>query len=211
MPTPGDLTMRCPYCSAYPAPFHGVQSFSTVGKDSQKRVWYPAWCPACGSAVIMELNASDGNTLLEGRMYPESVGEWRVDHLPEEVAAEWEEAISVFQVGAHASAVVAAGRSLEAAAEVLEMPEGTLDQRIQAMREFGLITDQFKEAMDYARVIRNVGAHSGRKVSPETAEGTMRFTQQALRLLFEVPGELARLTGHPPEAEEHEPAEEAQT
>jgi hypothetical protein len=51
------------------------------------------------------------------------------------------------------------------------------------------------------RVIRNVGAHAAeQEVTPDTAEGTMRFTQQMLRLLFEVPGELHRLTGHPPEA-----------
>jgi len=38
------------------------------------------------------------------------------------------------------------------------------------------------------------------------AEGTMRFTQQALRLLFEVPGELERLTEPPEELGEDEDA-----
>jgi hypothetical protein len=47
--------------------------------------------------------------------------------------------------------------------------------------------------------MRNVGAHSGDPVSPESAEGVMHFTQQALRLLFEVPGELDQLTTPPPE------------
>jgi hypothetical protein len=40
-----------------------------------------------------------------------------------------------------------------------------------------------------------------RVVSEESARGAMRFTQQTLRLLFEVPGELALLTGQPPELE----------
>ncbi len=64
--------------------------------------------------------------------------------------------------------------------------------------------------MDYVRLIRNVGAHAGKEVSPESAAGTLRFTQQTLRPLFQVPGELARLTGHPPELageEEDQPAQ----
>ena len=38
------------------------------------------------------------------------------------------------------------------------------------------------------------------EVDRETAEGTMRFTMQTLRLLYEVPGELKRLKTPPEEA-----------
>jgi hypothetical protein len=38
----------------------------------------------------------------------------------------------------------------------------------------------------------------------------MRFTQQTLRLLFEVPSELGRLTGHPPELDTDGDAESEQ-
>lgn len=211
MPTRGELTIRCPYCSAYPAPFEGQQSFQTEGRDGLPRVWYMAFCPACGAAVVMELDPADGNTVM--KVYPESVGEWQVGHLPDGVKAEWDEAISVFRVGAHPSAVVACGRCLEAGAEELDVGGRTLDERIRNMRNLGLIADQFKEAMTYVRLIRNIGAHTGQKVSPETAEGAMRFTQQALRLLFEVPGELKRLT-RPPELDQPaaaEPGKDAHT
>ena len=63
----------------------------------------------------------------------------------------------------------------------------------------GLITTEFKGAMTYTRMIRNVGAHAGQSVSPESAEGAMRFTQQTLRLLFEVPAQLKRLTEPTPD------------
>jgi hypothetical protein len=82
----------------------------------------------------------------------------------------------------------------------------TLQARINKMLEQDLITSSFGDAMDYVRLIRNVGAHAGQPVSSGSAEGTMRFTQQALRLLFEVPGELERLTEPPEELGEDEDA-----
>lgn len=102
-------------------------------------------------------------------------------------------------VGANASAVVACGRTLEAAADARKMTGKTLRDRVTKMQNEGLITTEFKSAMSYVRLIRNIGAHAGRPVRRESAEGTMRFTQQALRLLFEVPAELGRLTAPPPE------------
>jgi Domain of unknown function (DUF4145) len=91
------------------------------------------------------------------------------------------------------------GRALEAAANEREVEGRSLAARINRMRTDGLITTEFSEAMDYVRLIRNTGAHAGQEVSIESAEGTMRFTQQTLRILFEVPGELRKLQGHPPE------------
>jgi hypothetical protein len=132
-------------------------------------------------------------------MYPEAVGEWAVTHVPSDVQTIWDEAVKVYRVSANASAVVACGRALEAAAVHRGIGKGSLQQRIEKMVKDGLVTTEFKDAMDYVRLIRNVGAHAGQEVSRESAEGTMRFTQQTLRLLFEVPGELGRLTGHPPE------------
>lgn len=140
-------------------------------------------------------------------MRPERTGEWEVGHLPDSVAVIWSEAAKVYAVAAHASAVVACGRTLEQAAEERSVTGETLQQRIERMRADGFITAEFKEAMDYVRLIRNVGAHAGKEVSHESAEGTMRFTQQTLRLLFEVPGELSRLRTHPPELDETAEAE----
>lgn len=143
-----------------------------------------------------------------GEVYPETSEEWDIGHLPDPVDKAWNEAINVFHVGAPGMAVVACGRTLEAAANELQIRTGTLQQRIQKMQEDGLITAGFKAAMDYVRLIRNVGAHAGKEVSLDSATGTMRFTQQALRLLFEVPAELQTLTGHPPELEGEEEEEE---
>lgn len=147
-------------------------------------------CPACGGAIVAE---KDGNSRVVAT-FPAAVAEWDVGHLPPTVSRIWDEAITVYRVGANHSAVVACGRALEAAADERSLTGGTLQSRIVKMQSQGLITTEFKAAMNYVRLIRNAGAHAGQEVSRESAEGTMRFTQQALRLLFEVPGELARLT-----------------
>lgn len=198
-PNPNEWVITCPYCSASPAPFRPTgRDFSTTGADGQSRQWRPAGCPACGGVIIAELRAG---SIID--MQPTSSGDWEVAHLPEEdLAPVWEEAIKVFRVGAYASAVVACGRTLEAAADIRGITGKNLNTRINKMRTDGLITSEFKDAMDYVRLIRNIGAHAGKEVSRESAEGTMRFTQQTLRLLFEVPNELERLTGHPPELEQ---------
>jgi hypothetical protein len=53
-----------------------------------------------------------------------------------------------------------------------------LEDRVAKMQSQGLITTEFKAAMSYVRLIRNIGAHAGQPVRPESAEGTMRFTQR---------------------------------
>ena len=141
-------------------------------------------------------------------MLPEATGEWQVAHLPQALAGIWDEAINVFRVQANASAVVQCGRVLEQAATERNIEGRTLQARITKMAAEGHITAEFSAVMDYVRLIRNVGAHAGRDVSRESAEGTMRFTQQTLRLLFEVPGELKKLTTRPPELDESTGAEE---
>ena len=137
-------------------------------------------------------------------MIPEQIGDWAVLHLPPDVEADWNEAITVFGVGAHRMAVVACGRTLEAAAHARGFEGRTLEKKIRHMMSTNVITNEFGEAMTYVRFIRNTGAHAGQDVPADAAEGTMRFTLQALRLLFEVPGELGRLQGPPAELSDAE-------
>src|SRR5262245_23096298 len=176
MPTPNELRRRCPYCSAYPAPFAWLETFTRTGLDGLPVFWGAASCPSCGGVITVRLGASEGPIL---EAFPESANQWDVGHLPESVSPSWEEAVKVFQVGAYASAVVQCRRTLEAAFDARKVTGGTLSARVRNAQETGLITTEFKGAMDYARLIRNVGAHASEGVAREPAEGAMRFTQQA--------------------------------
>lgn len=194
---PGEWARTCPHCGTGPTSFQPQPFIQVVDTQNQPRRWQPGVCPVCGGVIVAEIDPSDHvkNT------YPSAIGEWDVGHLPPDVARDWEEARNVYRVRAYAAAVVMCGRTLEAAADALGVSGPTLGQRISKMLHEGLITRQFKDAMSYVRLIRNTGAHAGAVLSRESAEGTMRFTLQALRLLFEVPGELDRLAGEPPEVQ----------
>lgn len=201
MPAPHEWVMTCPYCFASPTAFQPIiAGGETRDRFGAVRRWHPAACPACGGVVIAELT-EDGSTVID--VIPSAVVQWQVGHLPPSVQHNWDEAALVYRVKAYASAVVACGRTLEAAADARDVRGGSLQQRITRMLEAGLITAEFKRAVEYARLIRNVGAHAGQEVSEDSAAGTMRFTQQTLRLLFEVPGELEMLTEHPPELDQN--------
>jgi hypothetical protein len=166
---------------------------NTVGPSGSQRVWIMAACPVCGGAILME---EVGSTVT---VYPETVGDWSVQHLPSQVDSSWDEAVRAHEAGLNAATVVMCGRTLESAFDARNVTGGSLQERLANAEGNGLITRKFNQAVSYARLMRNVGIHSGDPVSPESAEGVMHFTQQALRLLFDVPGELDKLTTPPPE------------
>jgi len=160
----------------------------TIGRYRNRREWYVAACPGCGGGILLE-ERGDWVTA-----YPESTGGWSVGHLPDTVSASWDEAIAAHDAGLNAATVVMCGRTLESAFDARGVTGGSLQQRLTQAEETGLITKEFMGAVSYARLMRNVGAHAGDSVSQDSADGVMSFTQQALRLLFEVPGELEQLT-----------------
>lgn len=195
MGTPEQWLRKCPYCEAQHVGYVPGNRQDTAGRSGEVRNWITGHCPVCGGVAVFEMG-QNGHLVA---MHPEKVSAWDVGYLPPTISSIWDEAAAVYGVGAYRSAVVICGRTLEQAAIDRNVKRSTLQKSIEQMLKEGLVTAEFKGAMDYVRLIRNVGAHAGREVSSESAEGTMRFTQQTLRLLFEVPGELQRLTGHPPE------------
>jgi hypothetical protein len=198
--TKRDLLCPCPYCSASPAAFGTIgNAIDTTDLDGGTRRWQVASCPSCGGVLRFEF-IPDSETVV--RVSPEADTSWEVGYLPDDVETHWKEAISAFRGRNYRSAVVACGRALEAASAKFGLDKGPLFKRIEEMLEDGLITVQFKPAMDYVRVIRNTGAHAGPEVAESEAEGALGFTQQTLRLLFEVPGALAELDHGDGDAEE---------
>lgn len=199
--TPGEYIRTCPHCGTRVRMQLAAES-NGLDEQGNARSWETVVCPACGGGALFEIDPNDTQRVLQ--MVPERIGDWSVRHLPPDVEADWLEAVKVFEVAAHRMAVVACGRTLEAAADARGIEKRTLEHRIRKMIEDGVVTNEFGEAMTYVRFIRNTGAHAGQDVPPDAAEGTMRFTLQALRLLFEVPGELGRLQGPPAELSEGE-------
>jgi len=177
--------------------------------DGKVRTWTVLSCPRCARVVVFETNAKDKQPPAILGTIPESTDEVGVSHLPDDVAAYYRQANRVLDVGVPDAAAVQLRKTLEAASAHFNVTKGSLLNRIRQLANEGLITAQFKEALDYIREIGNVGAHAGdESVDEETVRRALRFTTQALRNLFEIPAELEALKNEGGEDEEGSGKEE---
>ena len=73
---------------------------------------------------------------------------------------------------------------------------------IEKLIEGGQITKGFGAALHHVRQLGNVGAHaSDERIDESAVERAFRFTTQVLRNLFEIPAELAAISGQGDAAE----------
>jgi len=185
----------CPWCHA-----HTVQMNTIAGlvqaptAKGEQRHWTLLGCPRCGGTVTLEVNNPNTNPPQELQAIPSARETEAVQHLPEDVAKYYNDAITVLDAGVPDAAAVQLRRTLEAAANHFEVDPSPLVKAIQKLIEKGLITKQFGEVLGHIRQVGNIGAHaSDEKVTEETARRALRFTTQVLRNLREIPAELASL------------------
>lgn len=128
------------------------------------------------------------------RRFPEEFEGKHINHLPESISRYFRNAQIVLSAGVPSAAAVELRRTLEASAAHFGATGGALVKQIQKLIDDGLVTRQFGEAMTHVRKIGNVGAHAtDEELSVRDIELASRFTEQLLRNLFEVPGELLGL------------------
>ena len=149
-------------------------------------------CPRCGGVVMLETNSGNELPPMVKMAFPgdDRVAK-QVGALPMDVSGFYAAAQKCLDAGVPDAAAVELRKTLEAAAAHFGVTTGTLDSRIKALIEQGLVTKQFGEVLDRVRKVGNVGAHAqDQTVDEETAEQVLRFTTQVLRNLFEIPAEL---------------------
>lgn len=171
-------------------------------------------CPRCGGLVAVEVrvdgNFTQGSSIHLGRNVREiqSVPEsghrrFRVEHLPENVARFFDDAVRVMDAGVPDAAAVQLRRTLEAAAAHKGIRNRTLVQSVQDMISGGLVTKDFGDVLTHVRKLGNLGAHYSDEVLTEAEVlRALRFTTQFLRNVFEVPGELEELKQTEPEVDD---------
>lgn len=193
----------CPWCGLRDAHMNPMNTdVLTAGPDKQ-RWWSFMSCPRCANLIVLETSPKNETERII-RTIPEPGHTPDVAHLPEDVATYYREAIQILDVGVSSAAAVQLRKTLEAAAAHFGVDRGSLVNRVRGLIKAGLITSQFGQALDYIRVIGNVGAHAtDQRLDEETVRRALRFTTQALRNLFEIPAELEALKqGAKEEAEE---------
>jgi hypothetical protein len=168
------------------------------------RGWGVLACTRCAGVMCIELktnNMGAGNQFADGtqvavtQQVPSARQQkYQVDHLPEEVAGFFADALVVLDAGVPDAAAVQLRRTLEAAAARRGVKRSRLVDSVQELIKQGAVTQDFAELMTYVRRIGNLGAHAtDEKLTPDEVDRSIRFTAQLLRILFEVPAELAAL------------------
>lgn len=209
------LYRDCPWC--------GVKSIAMTAKWAEAgvgtahgaaRSWGVMTCPRCGGLVAVEVsvdgNFTQGSSIHLGRSVKElqSVPEsghrrFRVEHLPENVARFFDDAVRVMDAGVPDAAAVQLRRTLEATAAHKGIRNRTLVQSVQDMISEGLVTKDFGDVLTHVRKLGNLGAHYSDEVLTEAEVlRALRFTTQFLRNVFEVPGELEELKQTEPEVDD---------
>lgn len=211
MPRFDSLQFRsCGWCGVALVAMRPLWSDSHVASTNEdRRSWATYACPRCGGVTLVEVRiitqrqhtigsgiAFENQTeVAEVRALPaDGHQQYRVDHLPEDVAGFLADAVRVLDSGVPDAAAVQLRRTLEAAAAHHGIRRRNLVESIQELMSQGKITQDFGEVLNHVRRIGNIGAHyTDSRLSRVEAEQALRFTVQFLRNLFEVPGELRAL------------------
>lgn len=196
----------CPHCGYREIAFKFLWSLIDVPSNiGGSRAWATMACPRCGGVALLRMTAenvvsktgmipppTDVHTVV---MFPSLRHErYQIEHLPEAVEEYFRNAMIVLAAGVPSAAAVELRRTLEAAAAHVGISNGRLVEQVQKLIDENLITRQFSGALDHVRKIGNAGAHhTDDRLSVEDVELAARFTEQLLRNLFEVPGELEKL------------------
>ncbi|MDQ1584805.1 MAG: hypothetical protein QOH80_170 [Actinomycetota bacterium] len=191
----GSMAFRdCPWCGLTHAQmgFHATAEADAPGRPP--RTFSLLSCPDCAGAIVVETNSRAANPPQEFGSFPSARVTSDVDHLPDDVASYYSDAIKVLRAGIPDAAAVQLRRTLEAAAAHYNVDEKTLVKSIEKLIAEGHVTAAFGGALHHIRQVGNLGAHhTDERVDEETARRALRFTTTLLRDLFEVPAELAAL------------------
>jgi HEPN domain-containing protein len=195
----------CPWCGLRDAELRMLAGPDLEAKASKGvRWWAVVVCPRCAGAVLIEHNNPEYAHPEKMQVVPSLGQRVEIRALPEEVQANYEQAIRALDTGLSDLAAVALRRALEAACQQVlnekDRQQRNLYEQIQLLVDQRLVTKEFAKALDHLRKIGNVGAHPQSfkevisvHVSQQDAERALRVATQVFRSLFEIPAELAKL------------------
>lgn len=194
------MAMRtCGYCGLRRAQMNVViRNHGARRTDGQQVSHSVLQCPDCANLTIIRHNGQPMSPFEPDEtfaVYPsDDDATHSIRHLPERVEQYYSDARRVLDAGVPDAAAVQLRRTLEAAAAHFDVSEGNLFKSIEKLIQLGLVTTQFRGALDHIRAVGNLGAHaSDERVNDAQAQHALSFTTQLLRNLFEVPGDLLQI------------------
>lgn len=185
---PGDYGRICPHCKNQVG-LRPQANLDSANRNGSRIYLHVCTCPVCGKGVILEADSLDELRVVYPDVLPNS---WDVSDVPETILESYLESVTAYTSGAFGLTAVGCRRTVEAVARDKDISGKYAKTMIQEMVKKGLLTPQFAEAIDHVRLQGNTGAHTG-PISQDEAERTLRFTQELLRILYEIPAELKKV------------------
>lgn len=197
----------CPWCGLVHAQMNAHFSALKASTASTRERYYAfLTCPECGGPIVIEHNHPGTSPPAVLSLTPQGADDGlSVDHLPDDVARYFKDAMRVLRAGVPDAAAVQLRRALEAAAAHYEVEERVLVKSIEKLIDQGHVTKAFGPALHHIRKVGNQGAHhTDEPVDQATVQRAFRFTTALLRDLFEVPAELQQLEAEAPKEKDEE-------
>ena len=161
-----------------------------------KHVCWPRKCSVCNRLFVQDFLRSpeDGLSYLVCQ-FPtghESVAE----ELPEAVGIDLKEASACLSVGANKAAVSMCRRALEGSMGEKGAAGSTLYEKIEDLKNKGILTEVLAETAHEIRFLGNYGAHPQDdaldQVDRAEADGLFEFVVTLFKYLYELPAQLAK-------------------
>jgi hypothetical protein len=180
------MNETCPHC------MRDVR-FDIVAQYADGGTYYEIQkCQGCFGVVLRQLTGTRDRVLAQWP--PEGI---RPTHpaVPAPIAADWHEAHLCLSIRAFRGAAAMARRAVQGIAVERGAKDGKLHAQLKELEAKATLHPMMVEWVDHIRLLGNVGAHPGtdglETVSEDEARDVVRFLDELLRWLYELPAETA--------------------
>lgn len=170
----------CGYCDSKVAPAVGY--FNKEERYPNFEVAYILICPNCNKPTFID---DDGNQTPSFR-----VGS-RIEHLPTNIEALYNEARNAFSVGANNSSILACRKLLMNIAHTKGAEAGkSFVYYVDYLNDNHYIPPDSRDWVDMIRQKGNRATHEIPNMTRDDAEEMIKFTELLLRIVYEMPGNM---------------------
>lgn len=190
---------ECPHClcHSYLRPTGNVYTEADPRNSSIQRSCNPGQCESCKGFVLVvgKRNTAASKEYSLEAVYPLGKPNEDVEpSVPEEIAADFREALRCQWIKAFKATVAMCGRAIQASVISLGAKGDRLIDQIDNLASQGRITTPLKEMAHEVRLTRNVGAHPDKDglkdVGEKDADDIVEFTREYLHHVYVMPAKL---------------------
>lgn len=177
--------LKCGYCSYEVSALEMYHYSDSQGKSTRWVI-----CPLCSHGSVIDRS---------GKIYPLTKYGTKIESLPSDVHQLYDEVCDCMSVSAYTGAELVCRKIImHIAIDKCKSKEGEeFAKYINDIEKAGHITSQMKDWVDEIRKIPNYATHSRSIPNDQEAKNVVNFTEQLLKLVYEIPGKAPKPSQQP--------------